>query len=531
MLTDWAWMYRPLERAYDSYAITKVLLEHSPRLDFEPSEWGLDPGGPLWPAVRNGEHEVVSALLTAGARIHDTDDYGKTILHYACSTNVKNIGNLEIVTALLEHGANPLTKRIIKDSSSTDEKLTALEIAMESEKIDIVAALLKNVFPNDIGEEWYIMFAVKEKRDNPEIVSTLVKYSNHYKGKKVDEGKVDVTKVDVNWRDGFGRTALFYAACSGYKEAVRILLENGADTSLPDNDWRYVKDVVSTPMVRDLIWDHEMKSAHQEDKEDTPVVVSNDNGKKDPNNGKEGADAGKENPNVGKENPKDGVEGRNLSSDADTKPLPLKPGDGKLDPSTCKQTNHDGICTKTYNWEISWCNICYRDISGFVYRELHLIHYHSSVPVGVKANNTDCCDCNNDAYLICQDCYENRGRRCPSSTAHTYRKRFFKNGIASYAEFCNWVVDLETPSEVKKIVEDKEKRQGGAESDTVDRVDDTVDRDLIPTPTSPHIISSRRRRRMRSRAVESNLSESEGSGGEAGGRRRGLGRRGTAELS
>lgn len=333
-------MYRPLERAFNSYEITKVLLAHSARLDFDPPEWGLSPGGPLWPAVRGGEHLVVSALVAAGARLHDTDQYGRTPLHVACLQEVVSNGNLEVVKALLTKGAEPLTK-------TTDDKLTALEIAMVNKKLDIVGAMLNSLFPN-LGEERYLIHAVKERRENPELVSTILEYGSH-----------DNRKVDVNWRDGSDRTALFYAACLGYKEAVKILLAGGADTSLQDCDGRCARDVVSTPTVQDLIWDHEMGNKHQGEED---LHKSNDPGA--------GAshDAGKED--------------QNLPSDSDSKPSqkePRKPGDKTLDPSTCKQTNHDGTCDSLYNWDYYWCNICSQEISGFAYRELHFTPHHSNI--------------------------------------------------------------------------------------------------------------------------------------------------------
>lgn len=386
-------MYRPLERAYNSYEITQVLLAKGAKLDFNQDDWGLYPGGPLWPAVRDGAHSVVSILLTSGARLHDTDDEGRTPLHLACSNRgVKINGNLEIVKALLKHGANPLTKIINPEAG---DKLTPLEIAMESRKLDIVEELFKNLFPDDLGEERYIIYSVKEKRDHPEIVSTLVEYSNHVKEKvdvegikgEVDvKGKTDVKgKVDVNWKDPFGRTALFYAACSGNEEAVRILLGGGADTSLQDSDWRCARDVVSTTGVRDLIWDHEKESKRKKDEEDAAAMSHGDgkedtnDWKEDPNDGKEDPDDGKEDPNDvkedpndEKEDPNDGKEDPNCGKDDDRKPLQAeqkKPGDKTLNAETCKQTNHKGKCSKTYNWDISWCCICYQELSGFVYRE------------------------------------------------------------------------------------------------------------------------------------------------------------------
>ena len=341
-------MYRPLERAFDNYEITKILLEHDARLDFDSSEWGLRPGGPLWPAVRASKHLVVSALLDAGARLQDTDDSGRTPLHVACSMEATNDGNLEVVKTLLAHGANPLTKIAIKNSDSepTSNKQTALEIAMTNKKLDIVGAMLNNLFPPDLGEDWYLVFAVKEKRSNPELVSTILEYGSNGRG-----------KVDVNWKDGFGRTALFYAACSGYKEAVTILLASGADISFQDCDGRYVRDVVSTTTVRDLIWDHETESTPQGDEKEIPDTSAS-MGDNDEN--------------------KDS----NPSSESDDKTLqkePRKPGDESLDPSTCKQTNHDGTCNNSYNWDIYWCNVCYQDIAGFAYRELHPIPYHLNI--------------------------------------------------------------------------------------------------------------------------------------------------------
>jgi ankyrin repeat protein len=44
--------------------------------------------------------------------------------------------------------------------------------------------------------------------------------------------------TQVNAKDPGGRTALWQAVYSGQKEAVRLLLENGADPNLNDNNNR-----------------------------------------------------------------------------------------------------------------------------------------------------------------------------------------------------------------------------------------------------------------------------------------------------
>lgn len=43
-------------------------------------------------------------------------------------------------------------------------------------------------------------------------------------------------KEYINYQDSLGYTALMYASMNGHMEIVKLLLENGADTSIKNND-------------------------------------------------------------------------------------------------------------------------------------------------------------------------------------------------------------------------------------------------------------------------------------------------------
>jgi len=296
-------------RAYDNYEVTSFLLSKGARVDFE--DWPYD--HPLLLAAKSGYATVVEALLDAGHQTSELQPHAKRALYWACYD-----GRVEVVKVLLKYNLDPLG---LTPASSSN---TSLEAAMLSEKFQVVEIILRHVLGNE--EESHLHAAVKQVHDSPVLVSTLLKYGSLGKG-----------NVVLNRPNDLGRTALFHAAAAGYKHSVKLLLEHGADTSIQDCDYRRVRDVVSTPEVRELIWKHEREVELKE--------LCND-------------------PTGAQGEPKSGVTEPEL-------PQVQMPGDQTLDPSTCKYTSHDGM-NGLNRWEISWCSRCYKDIAGFLYRKFLL---------------------------------------------------------------------------------------------------------------------------------------------------------------
>ena len=105
-------------------AAAQVLLEQKA----DPNN-GIDGKSPLFLAVQLGEHDIVDALLRAGAKPNVGDAAGTTPLMVACQSN-----DLASVTRLLDHGADAKTPR--KDG------MTALHFAAPHSAPDLVQLLL-----------------------------------------------------------------------------------------------------------------------------------------------------------------------------------------------------------------------------------------------------------------------------------------------------------------------------------------------------------------------------------------------------
>ncbi len=123
--------------------------------------------------VQQNSAEDVEHQLNRGADPNEFDDNGYTAIMYAA-----DIGNMQIVKLLMEHGANP-----------------NLNPLYDSEPPALHAAILKN---------------------KPQLADLMLLY--------------DVT--NVNFTDSVGKTALFHAVYYGYKECADVLLYHGANPDL-----------------------------------------------------------------------------------------------------------------------------------------------------------------------------------------------------------------------------------------------------------------------------------------------------------
>jgi len=195
----------------------------------------LDGTTPLMLAVHNRNAGTVAALLVAGANVDIANRYGATALHTAARN-----GDARVAQLLLEAGANP--------AAILPEGETVLMAAARTGNVDLVKALLAGngagkADPN-VKETWKgqtaLMWAAAE--GHADVIRALIAA-----GARVDEVSTEITVPQVNPDrriGGFvyaniprGRMgALHFAARAGHVEAVKALVEGGADLNLPDAD-------------------------------------------------------------------------------------------------------------------------------------------------------------------------------------------------------------------------------------------------------------------------------------------------------
>jgi ankyrin repeat protein len=178
-------------------------------------------------AVRSDDKATVSLLLAAGASPVVENRYGVKPLSLAALN-----GNAAITEALLKAGADANT--------ANPEGETALMTASRSGSLEVVKALLAHKADPNAKEKWLqetaLMWAAAE--DHADVVAALIGA-----GANMDQ-KSWVTDTPIL---GFpesggpntpfprgGWTALMYAARQNGKNAIKVLLDKGANPNLQD---------------------------------------------------------------------------------------------------------------------------------------------------------------------------------------------------------------------------------------------------------------------------------------------------------
>lgn len=171
-------------------------------------------------AARNGDREWVEACLLAHLDVNTKGENGTTALHAASSR-----GYFEIVKLLLDAGADPNAK--------TDANFTPIMAAARSQNSALISLLIDqsaDVSAVDIHGHTPLMCLLSEagvsQAAQQNCVRTLIRAG-----------------ATINARSESGSTALMKAAWFGLDEAVRVLLECGADASLVDNTNRTALEI------------------------------------------------------------------------------------------------------------------------------------------------------------------------------------------------------------------------------------------------------------------------------------------------
>ncbi|XP_060807638.1 oxysterol-binding protein-related protein 1 [Amyelois transitella] len=212
---------------------------------------------------RHGELSVVKALLEAKAQGRLTLDInckgksksnlGWTPLHLA-----SYFGHVDVVEALLEAGAN------IDEVNDTGD--TALHKASFVGNEELVILLLKNnADVNIMNGEGKTAGDVCKTRDVQRLLEAAQRVERQERERRLltaaKEGKVDEIQEllsspnppNINCADAQGNTCLHCAAYRGHARLAVLLLQNGVDTTLKNNNGQFAIDLAKDNEMREVL--------------------------------------------------------------------------------------------------------------------------------------------------------------------------------------------------------------------------------------------------------------------------------------
>jgi ankyrin repeat protein len=197
----------------------------SPDLDVNVPE--SDGSTPLLWATYKVDHDLVRALLKAGAKANVTNKYGATPL-----TEAVKLGDIELVRMLLDGKADA-------DSPNQDGQ-TALMLASSIGSMKIAELLISrganvNAVENFRGQT-ALMWAAAG--NHPDIVDLLLahKASVKVRAKYDDWPRQMTSEPRAQFRQTGGLTALLYATRSGCYRCAVSIVKAGADVNQPNPD-------------------------------------------------------------------------------------------------------------------------------------------------------------------------------------------------------------------------------------------------------------------------------------------------------
>ncbi|CAG8192289.1 unnamed protein product [Penicillium salamii] len=200
-----------------------------------PNDVDKDDHTPLVYSVMKGQHEMVSLLLEHGAS-HDVnvqyDEYLPRchIISYACKLN-----HVDVVRALINGGVDPMAHATIGGGTtqrftfgiwdhyngpsywSPRKDVTALASACKVGRTEAVLELISLVDPPSLCKD--NLLHITAEKGKHEILSALLKHEN--------------VQLTINDTDVYGDTPLYLAARKRNAAALQVLLDYGADFSIP----------------------------------------------------------------------------------------------------------------------------------------------------------------------------------------------------------------------------------------------------------------------------------------------------------
>jgi ankyrin repeat protein len=180
----------------------------------------------LW-ATYKVDHEVVRALLKAGAKANVTNRYGSSPL-----TEAVKLGDVDLARVLLDARADP--------NSSNQDNQTALMLASSIGSLEIAKLLMaKGANVNAVETfrgQTALMWAAAG--NHPDVVDLLLAHRADVKlrAKHDDWPRQMTSEPRAQFRPTGGLTALLYATRSGCYRCVVSIVKAGADINQPNPD-------------------------------------------------------------------------------------------------------------------------------------------------------------------------------------------------------------------------------------------------------------------------------------------------------
>lgn len=195
---------------------------------------------PLLEAAYRGDADEVAALLRAGAKPDEANDFGATPLGEAARR-----GDTEVLKLLLKAGADP--------ENANAEGETALMRVARTGNLEAAKLLLKHGAKVDAREKWGGQTALiwAAAQNHPQMVRFLASKGADVNARSAVRDWPRRMTAEERPKDlnRGGMSALHFAAREGHIETVKTLLELGAEIDFTDPDG-------STPLIVALMNGH-----------------------------------------------------------------------------------------------------------------------------------------------------------------------------------------------------------------------------------------------------------------------------------
>ena len=186
---------------YDSVDSAKILLENKANVNSS----DITGKSILMDAVLQRAEKVIPLILAYGANVNAQDMYGRNAYHEAAEMK-----DVEIIHVLSEFGGNALSR------DSFGKTPFSLVANSSSSLIYLVLGNNKKLVDSDGNNPMHIAVSCKVKAD---IMTDLINYG-----------------YDINQRNSQGLTPLNYAILQKQNALAKILIQNGADPFIADNN-------------------------------------------------------------------------------------------------------------------------------------------------------------------------------------------------------------------------------------------------------------------------------------------------------